>query len=574
MRKKIFLFLVSSLLLIGCNNTTTSSSTPINSNVEETSSNSIVDSSTTSNDNNTTSLNPSSSQISVETSSLESNNSFVSSNDNNSSNTVSSNSSITSSSNNSSSMEVSYDGYYSGISPTLSGESLQKALTSLISKNYHDLGYDGLLTAYRETDCKPNTNIIWDMYSNENFVCGGDKENHQYKKEGDGYNREHSIPQSYFSKQRPMKSDLFHVYPTDGYVNNRRSNFPYGEVSNYSYISNNGSKLGPSSFPGYSGTVFEPIDEYKGDFARTYFYFATRYPAKATKTANATVSFSTSYPYLTTYAIKLFTKWSENDPISQKEIDRNNAVYKLQKNRNPFIDHPEFINKIFGGNTSICNDVDIGNKDEENKSDQEYADEVISLINSIGTVTSSSGASISKASNAYDKLSDTQKALVTNYQILLDAKEAYKEFGDTIGEKFIFNMVYEEDKDTFKDKNITFESNINANGNDNNNRGVQFLNKGINASLNHTLVLTTNDYANAVSTIKLTCASNATNFSSIKLKVFVGESRLSSEVDSLTQKESEEYLFTSDIPLNGEIRIEVTSTLSSNSFYISTIEIN
>ena len=575
MKKKIFLFIVSSLLLIGCqNNTTTSSSTTssINS-VEESSSTSIVDSSTTSNSNITTSSNPSSSLSSEETSStLESNNSTVSSVETQTSDS-SSNSLSSTSINSSSSTVVSYDGYYSTISPSMSGETLQKSLTSLIAKNYHDLGYDGLLSAYAQTDCKPGTNIIWDMYSNENFVCGGDKENHQYKKEGDGYNREHSVPQSYFSEQRPMKSDLFHVYPTDGYVNNRRSNFPYGEVNNPTYTSNNGSKVGPSSFAGYNGTVFEPIDEYKGDFARSYFYFATRYPAKATKTANGSVSFSNSYPYLTKYAIDLFTKWSEEDPISQKEIDRNNAVFKLQKNRNPFIDHPEFINKIFGGNTSIGDDVDNGDK-EEVKTDQEYASEVIALINSIGTVTASSGSSITNASNAYDKLTDSQKALVTNYQVLLDAKEAYKEFGDSIGDKVIFNMVCEDDNDSFKDGNITFSSNINANGNDNGERGVQFLNRTINAATNNTLILSTNDYGSGVNSVKLTCASNATNFSSITLKVFIGNSELTGEVKNLTSKDNTSYTFTSSISLSGEIRIEVKSTLSSSSFYISTIEIN
>ena len=75
-----------------------------------------------------------------------------------------------------------------------------------------------------------------------------------------------------------MKSDLFNVYPTDKLVNNKRGNYPYGETNGEIYKSDNGfSKLGACSFPGYSGTVFEPNDQYKGDFHRSYFYIATCY---------------------------------------------------------------------------------------------------------------------------------------------------------------------------------------------------------------------------------------------------------------------------------------------------------
>ena len=79
-----------------------------------------------------------------------------------------------------------------------------------------------------------------------------------------------------------MVSDAFHVYPTDGKVNGQRSNFPFGECSGGTTLSGGKGRLGNSTFSGYSGTVFEPADEYKGDFARTYFYFATRYQDKMT----------------------------------------------------------------------------------------------------------------------------------------------------------------------------------------------------------------------------------------------------------------------------------------------------
>ena len=238
------------------------------------------------------------------------------------------------------------DTYYTNVD-TSSGSNLIDSLEDIISRGTNDVGYNGLWEAYKKTDVRPGTNIIWDMYSNENYDADNDH-NGNYSKEGDMFNREHSIPQSWFSEKSPMKADLFHVYPTDGYVNNRRSNYPFGEVSNPTYTSKNGSKVGHSSFTGYSGTVFEPIDEYKGDFARTYFYMATRYKSQVGSWGSgANVVFKGSYPYLTDYALNLFTKWSHEDPVSEKEINRNEAVYGIQHNRNPYIDHPEYIDLVF-----------------------------------------------------------------------------------------------------------------------------------------------------------------------------------------------------------------------------------
>ena len=204
---------------------------------------------------------------------------------------------------------------------------------------------------YDDTDFT-SEGYIWDMYSTCEFtlsdnsgsngvVCGM-------------WNKEHSIPQSWFGEASPMKSDLFHVYPTDARVNNFRSNYPYGETSNRSYIDDSPKALGyigTSNFSGYTGKVFEPVDQYKGDFARTYFYMVARYLDKNfNKNENGKVVFTYSgnTAGLTTYAINLFLKWHRQDPVSQKEIDRNNAVYKHQKNRNPFIDYPYLAEYIWG----------------------------------------------------------------------------------------------------------------------------------------------------------------------------------------------------------------------------------
>lgn len=303
------------------------------------------------------------------------------------------------------------EGSYYATVDTSTGEALQSSLTKIINNGAETKSYSYLWTAYATTDCKPGTNIIWDMYSNYEFVCGGSKQGASYSQEGDGYNREHSIPQSWFGEASPMKTDLFHVYPTDGYVNNRRGNYPFGEVKTATYTSKNGSKLGSSSHSLYSGTVFEPIDEYKGDFARTYFYMATRYSSQVGNWSSGAKSvFKESYPYLTEYAVDLFTKWSHLDPVSTKEINRNEAVYAIQKNRNPFIDHPEYIDIIFENSYS---DYEV---------DQAKVNNVIALINALpSNITLDSEAQVNNANAAYIALHPTERTLVTNYSILNNA---------------------------------------------------------------------------------------------------------------------------------------------------------
>ncbi|MBL0144731.1 MAG: endonuclease [Chitinophagaceae bacterium] len=192
--------------------------------------------------------------------------------------------------------------------------------------------------------------------------------------EGDCYNREHSTPQSWFSSASPMVSDAHHIFPTDGKVNGMRNNYPYGEVTSATFTSLNGGKLGTgiNNF-GYTSTVFEPINEYKGDFARAALYMAVRYEDQIISqnwsnkgngddvflsTADEPIAATRQLQIYDDWFIKLLYKWHTQDPVSQKEIDRNNVIYaqlitdgastKKQGNRNPFIDHPEFVAAIWG----------------------------------------------------------------------------------------------------------------------------------------------------------------------------------------------------------------------------------
>ena len=233
-----------------------------------------------------------------------------------------------------------------------SGEDLQKSLSTILN-DATDVGYDGLWNLYKTTD-RRSDGKVWDMYSDVTNYTFGTDQCGSYGSEGDCYNREHSVPKSWFNKQSPMVSDIWHVYPTDGKVNGMRSNYPFGEVASDAPGSENGfSKWGKCKTPGYSHTVFEPNDEYKGDFARTYFYFATRYKGVATSGYGAEV-FSSAYPYITKWQLDMLLRWHEQDPVSQKELDRNEAVYESrQGNRNPFIDYPELVALIFGDSRNI-----------------------------------------------------------------------------------------------------------------------------------------------------------------------------------------------------------------------------
>ncbi len=241
-------------------------------------------------------------------------------------------------------------GYYTNADGK-SGSALRTALQTIITNGHSVTSYAGLWTAYATTD-ENSSGKIWDMYSNCSFTyqttqCG------TYSSECDCYNREHTSPQSWFNSASPMYSDLFNVYPTDGKVNGMRSNYPYGEVGSATYTSGNGCKLGTSGFDGYTGIVFEPIDEYKGDFARTYFYMATRYADICqTWTGEATAVYGSNLGF-TAYATNLFLKWSREDPVSAKEIARNNAVYTIQNNRNPFIDFPGLEEHIWGNLATV-----------------------------------------------------------------------------------------------------------------------------------------------------------------------------------------------------------------------------
>jgi endonuclease I len=246
-------------------------------------------------------------------------------------------------------------GYYDAAAH-LDGQPLRIALFHII-KAHNAQSYSALWSAFETTDKKANGKV-WDIYSDipgslppYEYTFGTDQcGSGGYNSEGDCYNREHSWPRSYFNEQAPMNADLFHIYPTDGMVNGKRDNDPYGLVDTTLtfWESENGSRSGTNRFPGYSGRVFEPVDSFKGDLARTYFYMSTRYYSEDNGWQNWPMANGAN---LTPWAAAMLLEWHHLDPVSRKETDRNNAVFALQNNRNPFIDHPEFADCIWGNSS-------------------------------------------------------------------------------------------------------------------------------------------------------------------------------------------------------------------------------
>ncbi|WP_144281576.1 endonuclease [Chryseobacterium echinoideorum] len=262
-------------------------------------------------------------------------------------------------------------GYYDGTAG-LSGYALKSKLHDIISSKNINWHYGDLTNYYNQTDLDiyydhttSNTTILLDIYSE--IPTGPDAYEYTTANitgssgaEGLGWNREHMMPQSTFYSNYPMYSDLFYVIPADARINQLRSNYPYGIVgSTIYYTFTNSSRIGNCAIPGvdYTGRVYEPIDEFKGDVARSLLYFAVRYegklstfnfnnntnPASDTNPLDGTEERSFDPAY-----VAMLLQWHQQDPVSQREIDRNNKVYNIQKNRNPFIDNPSWVNVIWG----------------------------------------------------------------------------------------------------------------------------------------------------------------------------------------------------------------------------------
>lgn len=163
---------------------------------------------------------------------------------------------------------------------------------------------------------------------------------------GSGMNIEHSFPKSWWGgTENQAYKDLYNLMPCESKINSTKGNYPMGTVTG-SASGNGWTKVGKGS----DGNIYwEPNDMWKGDFARGYMYMATTYQNFTwTNDRGKQILETNTYPTLQKWAYTLFIDWAKNDEPDEVEITRNNAVYKIQGNRNPFVDFPELMDYVWG----------------------------------------------------------------------------------------------------------------------------------------------------------------------------------------------------------------------------------
>lgn len=233
-------------------------------------------------------------------------------------------------------------------------ENLKKAVKECVA-SHQTLSYSQLPGYWQYTDVYPemidNARRWWEMYSDEIcLIYEGQSPFQSFSSYG--MNREHSVPKSWWKRNgsveyTPAYSDMWNLYPSNGPANMAKSNYPFG-ITDRPTFDNGVTRVGPprAGYGGGCSSVFEPDDEYKGDFARTIFYMAIVYDD-----INWVINYmfrTEAYPTLVPWACNMLLQWSRTDRVSQKEIDRNNLVEQYQGNRNPFVDFPELAEYIWG----------------------------------------------------------------------------------------------------------------------------------------------------------------------------------------------------------------------------------
>lgn len=252
--------------------------------------------------------------------------------------------------------------YYSGITAT-SGQQLLGQVHDLITithKKYTSYSDCKNPTYVKMTDPGSNSSSVMEFYSQANISSTW----------GAGavgtWNREHVWCQSLSNGlwgESGGGSDMHHIRPVETRLNSTRGNDKYGLVSNRDsnkayYKDGSGNNVAHGGYSG--GSVFEPLDEVKGDVARIVMYVYTHYNTYSNVggTTNGSGSYFGTLKFTNvmsasseTAAINLLLEWNKNDPVDDIERTRNEAVYEIQGNRNPFIDHPEYVNAIWGNGT-------------------------------------------------------------------------------------------------------------------------------------------------------------------------------------------------------------------------------
>jgi len=227
-------------------------------------------------------------------------------------------------------------GYYDDANG-LSGDALKSALHNIID-NHTELSYNDLWTVLKETDEDPN--------NSNNFILIYTGRSIPKTDAYPEWNREHVWAKSHgdFGTTPPAGTDAHHLRPSDCSVNSDRGNKDFD---------NGGEQHTEATECYWDSDSWEPRDAVKGDVARMMFYMTVRYEGDASGEPDLElvdyITGSTSSPIFGVLSTLL--EWNNQDPVDDFERNKNNVVYSYQNNRNPFIDHPEYVAQIWGGVT-------------------------------------------------------------------------------------------------------------------------------------------------------------------------------------------------------------------------------
>ena len=236
----------------------------------------------------------------------------------------------------------------------LKKEQLKAALYKLMDKKKvlpYGGGGKGTWWGFWYSDRDPQTNECYNRYSDKKFYF----ESTNTGRAIGGMNIEHSFPKSWWGKEKnDAWCDLYNLYPSDSKANSSKSNFVMGVVVNVKEEAGAGyDKVGMGYADGQLVKMWEPGDRFKGEFSRSYMYMATTYQNLSFVSEGAKQLQTGAYPTLKKWSSDLFRQWSKNDRVDEMEIKRNEAIYKIQNNRNLFIDYPNLAEYVWGDSMDV-----------------------------------------------------------------------------------------------------------------------------------------------------------------------------------------------------------------------------
>lgn len=337
----------------------------------------------------------------------------------------------------------------------LKGEALKNELHKIIKQNHKAYSYGSTIN-----DMMKEYDLVYGNSNKLNLIYTGETST------STAFNKEHVWAKSHgdFGTSNGPGSDLHNLRPCNENLNSTRGNDNFGSTNGQGSLASKGWEGNYSS-----GGIFEPRDDFKGDVARTIFYMATRYEKTDTYGYDLELSSPSNTSKYNNFSSGAsgthgrfddLYEWATSgiDPVDNFEVNRNNKIYdKYQKNRNPFVDHPEFIimiyDKNYNGSGALNDPTGVGGTIEDS------VKAVEDLIEAIGEVTLDSIDAIEAAEDAYNRLTAEGKALVNEelYQKLLAARETYNQLFEEQKPNKVIEMINSIGEVTLEDQELIEE---------------------------------------------------------------------------------------------------------------------